>query len=160
MQSKQSTAAPVTKYEDIYVAYPSAFSHTTFAYGDGNDGLVDIRFVVSRDGNRFDFVDAPDARAPWIPLGLNTCDELPAMADPANMQWCAKSETLERTSVDGAALYAAQGVVVDGHKMYVHSPPSPAQRMFLRRLNEKTKRVVAVICAWAPTGTYITEGSR
>ena len=60
----------------------------------------------------------------------------------------------------GAALYAAQGVVVDGHKMYVHPPPSPAQRMFLRRLNEKTKRVVAVICAWAPTGTYITEGSR
>ena len=151
----------MTKYENVYVAYPSAFSHTTFAYGDGNDGLVDIRFVVSRDGNRFDFVDAPDARAPWIPLGLNLCDELlPAMADPANMQWCAKTKTLERTSVDGAALYAAQGVVVDGHKMSVHSPSSPAQRVSATVKREDKQSDLAVICAWAPTGTYITEGSR
>ena len=155
----------MTKYENVYVAYPSAFSHTTFAYGDGNDGLVDIRFVVSRDGNRFDFVDAPDARAPWIPLALNMCDELlPAMADPANMQWCAKTKTLERTSVDGAALYAAQGVVVDGHKMYVvpHSPYryTSAQRTFLRRSNEKTNRVIWPSSVLGLTGTYITEGSR
>ena len=47
------------------------------------------------------------------------------MADPANMQWCAKTKTLERTSVDGAALYAAQGVVVDGHKMYVYYGGEP-----------------------------------
>lgn len=136
----------VTKYGDVYVGFPSAFSHTTFAYGDNNDGLVDIRFIVSRDGKRFQFVDAPDGRAPWIPLGLNTCDELvPAVADPANMQWCAKTATLERTSVAGAALYMAQGVVTEGSKMHVYygaepmshggyeSIPAPAQQQIFRR---------------------------
>lgn len=136
----------VVKYDDIYIGFPTAYSHSTFAYGDTNDGLVDIRFVVSRDGKQFRFVDAPDGRASWIPLGLNTCDDLvPALADPANMQWCAKTATLERTSVAGAALYMAQGVVAEGRKMHVfygaepmshggyQSIPAPTQQRVFRR---------------------------
>jgi hypothetical protein len=139
----------ITKLDDgIYLGFPSAFSHTTFGYGDGNDGLVDVRLIVSRDGVTFRFVDAIDGRAPWIPLGLNTCDQLvPADADPAGMQWCAKTATLEGTAADGAALYMTQGVLPSHGKVSVFygaeamthggyqdiEPVSAAQRVFRRQ---------------------------
>ena len=55
--------------------------------GFGNDGLLDIRLVVSRDNEKVGYSEAKNGRSPWVPLGVNKCGG--AAHAPGNVDgWC------------------------------------------------------------------------
>ena len=79
-----SIEAPV-----VHLFFPSFYYHflSTAPFGFGNDGLLDIRLVVSRDGAQVGYSSAKNARSPWVPLGYNKCG--PGAHAPDNVGgWC------------------------------------------------------------------------
>ena len=96
-------------------------------YGFGNDGLLDVRLVVSRDGKSLDYVPARNGRAPYVPLGLNECGPR-ASAPGVAGGWCSPFTGVEaRTSPDTSAMYMASGWVpsADGTEVYLFGSAQP-----------------------------------
>ena len=80
-----------------------------FATGIGNDGILEGRLAVSRDGRTAKYVDAPNAREPFLPLGVNRCDELQPAEYPAGVEWCANDATMGKSDFDASEIYTAAG---------------------------------------------------
>ena len=59
----------------VQLFFPSFYHHflSQAPFGFGNDGLLDIRLAISRDGKSVTYPTARNARAPWVPLGYNHC---------------------------------------------------------------------------------------
>jgi hypothetical protein len=117
-----------TIYDNIYLFFPSAFSHTVFAYDQENDGLLDIRFAASRDGLRARPVPAVNGRSAWIPQGVNRCIQMSAaISEPTGLQWCDKTAQLATTSPDTGSLYMTQGFVrnPDGERLHLYYGADP-----------------------------------
>ena len=62
----------------LHLFFPSFFQHfavdaapTYYPPVAGNDGILDIRLVVSRDGVNLNYTAAANGREPFVPLG--TC---------------------------------------------------------------------------------------
>ena len=71
------TPYPSAESPSVHLFFPSMYYHFgKFPYGFGNDGLLDIRLVVSRDGENLHYVGprvANKGRSPFVPLGINKC---------------------------------------------------------------------------------------
>ena len=83
--------------------------HMEFATGTGNDGILEGRLAVSRDGRNAKYVDAPNAREAFLPLGVNRCDELQPAEYPAGVEWCANDATMGKSDFDASEIYTAAG---------------------------------------------------
>ena len=93
--------------------------------GYGNDGILDIRMVASRDGTRLNYSTARNGRAPFVPLGINDCESTTPSVEGG---WCSPFSGVEaRTSADTSAMYMASGYVpsVDGHSLFFYSSAQP-----------------------------------
>lgn len=120
-----SIEAPV-----VHLFFPSFYHHFTSAapYGFGNDGLLDIRLVVSRDGAHLGYSEAKNGRSPWVPLGYNKCGG--AAHAPDNIDgWCSPTTGIESgsTDFDTSAMYMASGYVPsdNGDEIYFYSSGQP-----------------------------------
>ena len=116
-----SVEAPV-----VHLFFPSMYHHFTSSapFGFGNDGLLDIRLVVSRDGAHVNYTTAENGRSPWVPLGVNKCG--PGAHAPDNPNgWCSPKTGIEAgpTAFDTSAMYMASGYVPsnDGDEIYFFS---------------------------------------
>jgi hypothetical protein len=64
------TPYPSIEQPAVHLLFPSFYHHFgRQPFGFGNDGLLDIRLVVSRDGIHYNYTSARNARAPFVPLG-------------------------------------------------------------------------------------------
>lgn len=111
-----------TPYYGVYLFFPSVFMHMEFATGTGNDGILEGRLAVSRDGHTAKYVDAPNARGPFLPLGVNRCDELQPAKYPAGVEWCANDATMGKSDFDASEIYTAAGYALgsDGESVIVY----------------------------------------
>ena len=113
----------------VHLFFPSMYMHFGAAapFGLGNDGLLDIRLVVSLDGAQLGYTDASNARAPFVGLGTSTCGgSAHAPAVPGG--WCAPdSKSLSTTSFDTSAVYMASGYVPsdDGSELFFYASGQP-----------------------------------
>ena len=98
-------------------------------FGFGNDGILDIRLVVSTDGRNLSYVAARNGRSPFIPLGINDCGHTTPTVVGG---WCnpfrGGAGSVMQTSVDTSAEYMASGYVpsADGHELFFYSSVQPA----------------------------------
>ena len=83
-------------YYGVYLFFPSVFSHMVFASkpSSPNDGLLAGMLAVSRDGVTARWVDGPNGRDAFLPLGLNRCEDIQLGVYPERMPWCANSDTV------------------------------------------------------------------
>ena len=111
-----------TPYFGIYLFFPSVFMHMEFATGTGNDGILEGRLAVSRDGRTAKYVDAPNGRDAFLPLGVNRCDELQPAEYPAGVDWCANDATMGKSDFDASEIYTAAGYALgaDGESVIVY----------------------------------------
>ena len=119
---------PVPSVADpiVHVMFPSFYRHfgPHAPFGFANDGLLDIRLVVSRDGVQWQYAaDARSGRSPFVPLGPNRCGG--AAHAPGNVGgWCDPVSGVEsRTAFDTSAAYMADGYVpaADGTLLFYAS---------------------------------------
>lgn len=113
-----------TAYEGVSLFFPSFYHH--FGHnpnGFGNDGLLDIRLVVSRDGQTVGYPPAPDARLPFVDLGINSCGDVNQQPSTPG-GWCdpTSAEVMQHTAVDTSAMYMASGYLpsTDGGAVYLY----------------------------------------
>ena len=69
-------ACDVSAGAGVHLFFPSMYHQFTSGgapYGAKNDGLLDIRLVVSRDGVNLSYAPAANGRAPYVALGPNSC---------------------------------------------------------------------------------------
>ena len=92
------------------------------ATGTGNDGILEGRLAVSRDGRTAKYVDAPNGRDPFLPLGVNRCDELQPAEYPAGVEWCGNDATMGKSDFDASEIYTAAGYALsaDGESVIVY----------------------------------------
>ena len=116
-----------SRYEGLTLLFPAVFSHMVFQYTPppGNDGLVESRIAVSRDGLTAHYPPARNGRAAFLPLGANRCGSAGSeMASyPRGMRWCKfDARSLGSSDFDAAELYASPGILesVDGQWLYLH----------------------------------------
>jgi hypothetical protein len=91
--------------------FPSFYHHFSDGapFGFGNDGLLDVRLVVSSDGINLTYVPGRRNRAPFIPLGVNRCGAS-ASSPSVSGGWCSPSTGVEAsTNFDTSAMYVASG---------------------------------------------------
>ena len=80
----------ITAPDAVHLFFPSFYEHFSASapYGFGNDGLLDIRLVTTRDlESNLSYVPARNGRSPFVPLGINKCgllcgSYLRAVVDP------------------------------------------------------------------------------
>ena len=147
-----SMAAPV-----VHLQFPSFYHHFGRAapWGFGNDGLLDIRLAFAHgaaaapsaaataantnagagataaaaapDYDRFGYAEAPNARAPFVSLGPNSCgDDASAPSTPGG--WCSPHSGVEsRAAFDTSAMYMASGYVpsADGGEVFLYASGQP-----------------------------------
>lgn len=107
----------------VHLFFPSYYHHfsRTAPWGFGNDGLLDIRLIVSRDGEHLNYTSTANARQPFVPLGINDCG---ASTPSVRSGWCSPYSGIEsHTSFDTSAMYMASGYIpsADGHELYFYS---------------------------------------
>ena len=85
-----------TVYHGTFLFFPAVFSHMVFASkpSSPNDGLLAGTLAVSRDGVTASWVDAPNGRDEFLPLGVNRCEDLQLGVYPPRTAWCANSDTM------------------------------------------------------------------
>ena len=85
-----------TVYHGSFLFFPAVFSHMVFASkpSSPNDGLLAGTLAVSRDGVTASWVDAPNGRDAFLPLGVNRCEDLQLGVYPPRTAWCANSDTM------------------------------------------------------------------
>ncbi len=124
------TPYPSPEHPVVHLYFPSMYAHFgENPYGFGNDGLLDIRLLVSRDGKKLDYVGprAAAARAPFVNLGLNKCGpyaSAPSVADG----WCSPTSGIEaKTHFDTSATYMASGHLLspDGASLLFYASGQP-----------------------------------
>lgn len=106
------TPYPSIEKPAVHLFFPSMYYHFQGnPYGHSNDGLLDVRMLVSRDGISLDYVSgAWNARSPYVSLGDNSCGEGLASRPQVHGGWCdEKSGELAFTSTDSSAMYMASG---------------------------------------------------
>jgi hypothetical protein len=120
------TPFPSIEQPVVHLFLPSFYHHfdQPAPFGFGNDGLLDIRLVISRDGANLSYPTATNARAPWVPLGTNWCGG--GAHAPGNVGgWCSPHSGVEAgpTDFDTSAMYAASGYVPSqsGDELYFYS---------------------------------------
>jgi hypothetical protein len=123
------TPYPSIESPAVHLFFPSMYHHfgADAPWGFGNDGLLDIRMVASRDGIRLNYTTARNGRAPFVPLGINDCGES-STTPSVEGGWCSPFSGVEaRTSADTSAMYMASGYVasVDGHSLFFYSSAQP-----------------------------------
>jgi hypothetical protein len=116
------------------VFLPSAYHHLILDVPRGNDGLIDIRMAVSRDGGRSaHYPSARDGRRPFVQLGANHCPlKSSPDASPRGMMWCdakileapgsnRSSRDAVTGSLDTSVMYALNGRVEaeDGEHLFL-----------------------------------------
>ena len=115
--------------------FPSAFQHMAL-YTDPtphNDGLIDIRFAFSRSAlDDASYPPTRDGRAPFVPLGVNSCPVLGLAPGAGNtnprFDWCYDNVgDYAATSIDASTKYMASGVVLsaDGATLSLYSGGEP-----------------------------------
>ena len=113
----------------VHLYFPSMYHHfgASAPFGLGNDGILDIRLLVSGDGSHIDYTDTWNARSPFVGLGDCTCG---ASANKPGVRggWCSPdSNSLATTSFDSSAMYMASGYVpsIDGSEIYFYASGQP-----------------------------------
>ena len=105
-----------TLYNGVYLFFPSVFMHMAFAESEdkGNDGILEGRLAVSRDGVSAAYVDAPNGRAAFLPLGVNRCAPMLPSTYPAGVEWCPGNNPASdgQSDFDAAEIYTAAGETV------------------------------------------------
>eukprot|EP00038_Savillea_parva_P008938 m.180164 g.180164 ORF g.180164 m.180164 type:complete len:634 (+) comp14943_c0_seq1:174-2075(+) len=109
--------------------FPSFYHHFSSGapFGFGNDGLLDIRMVVSSNGTNLKYVPGNGNRAPFVPLGINACGA-GTTSPSVTGGWCSPDTGIEaKTAFDTSAMYMASGYVtsVDGNEIYLYSSGQP-----------------------------------
>lgn len=121
------TPYPSIESPAVHLFFPSMYHHfdAHAPWGNGNDGLLDIRLVVSRDGEQLNYSMGRNSRAPFVPLGINDCG---ATTPSVIGGWCSPFSGVEaRTTADTSAMYMASGYVpsLDGHSVFLYSSAQP-----------------------------------
>ena len=125
------TPYPSPEHPVVHLFFPSMYFHfgKNNPFGFGNDGLLDIRLLVSRDGKKLNYVGprAAAARAPFVKLGVNKCG--PRASSPSAPQgWCSPTTGVEQhTSFDTSAMYMASGHLLspDGTSLLFYASGQP-----------------------------------
>ena len=114
----------------LHLFFPSVFHHfassTTFGgppVGRAPDGLIDVRFVVSRNGVNLSYADVDRPRSPFVPLGINRCG-LGTSAPSTFGGWCSPANgEYSRTSFDTSMQWMAKGYVEsnDGSELLMYA---------------------------------------
>ena len=119
------TPYPSIESPAVHLFFPSMYHHfgADAPWGNGNDGLLDIRLVVSRDGKQLNYTAARNNRVPFVPLGFNMCGATtPSVAGG----WCSPFDGIEAaTSFDTSAIYMASGFVPNKNWIYFYSSGQP-----------------------------------
>ena len=121
---------PYPSIEDptVHLYFPSYYSHFTSdaPYGFGNDGLLDVRLLVSRDGYNLTYVPgARNSRSPFVSLGINKCG---ASTPSIKNGWCNPYNGIEQhTAADTSAIYMASGYISsnDDTEVYLYASAQP-----------------------------------
>jgi hypothetical protein len=112
---------------------PGPCGHDSLCYDQAppyqfpNDGLVDVRLVVSRDGLNLSYTDTANARSPFVPLGDNQCGggaHSPSVPDG----WCSPFDgVLERQPFDTSTMYMASGYILsnNGAEIFLYVAATP-----------------------------------
>eukprot|EP00943_MAST-04B_sp_MAST-4B-sp1_P000843 g843.t1 len=105
-----------TKYYNRILMFPAIYQKCIFAANNGNDGILDVRFISSFDGGHTaNYVpsEISNARQPFVRLNINRCDgkNLNYSYFPKDMPWC-KDDTM---SVSHAAYGASQNYFGAGY---------------------------------------------
>ena len=84
----------------------------------GNDGILEGRLAVSRDGVKAKYVDAPNGRAAFLPLGVNRCKPMLPAAYPRGVEWCPGNNPASdgASDFDAAEIYTAAGYAESPNK--------------------------------------------
>ena len=113
-----------TQYYGVYLFFPSIFMHMTLGTGTENDGIVEGRLAVSRDGVKAAYVKAPmnGGRQPFLPLGVTRCDHFQETVLPRGLEYCAYDSSNRRSDFDSAEIYTAPGVAEspNGEWLYLY----------------------------------------
>ena len=120
-----------TLYNGVYLFFPSVFMHMAFAESEdkGNDGILEGRLAVSRDGVSAAYVDAPNGRAAFLPLGVNRCAPMLPSTYPAGVEWCPGNNPASdgQSDFDAAEIYTAAGETASiPPAAAAHFAPAPA----------------------------------
>ena len=99
-----------------------SFCRRMFMHMRWFDGLLEGRLAVSRDGRNANYVDAPNGQQPFLPLGVNRCGDLVPASEPAEVEWCADTPTMQASDFDSSAVYTAPGYAEspNGESLYVY----------------------------------------
>jgi hypothetical protein len=92
-----------------------------------NDGLLNIRLVVSRDAHDLSYVDAEDGRRPIVELGINNCGPN-AVHPTVHDGWCDMQDgVLATTAFDTSGGYMVAGSVIslDEEHVYTYASGQP-----------------------------------
>lgn len=118
----------------VHLYFPSFYHHflAKTPFGFGNDGLLDIRLVVSRDGQHLNYTTTPNGRSPYVPLGDNNCGGAAHAPDTVG-GWCSPTSGIEgsHTNVDTSAMYMASGFIPSSDswggsdKLYFYASAQP-----------------------------------
>jgi len=124
------TPYPSIESPSVHLFFPSPYTHFAEGaapFGFRNDGLLDIRLAVSRDGKKFSYPDARNGRSPFVPLGINTCGNSASFPSVGG-GWCSPTSGVEaHTNFDTSAMYMASGYLssLDGSMLYFYSSGQP-----------------------------------
>ena len=122
------TPYPSIEDPSVHLYFPSYYSHFTSdaPYGFGNDGLLDVRLLVSRDGYNLTYVPgARNSRSPFVSLGINKCG---ASTPSIKNGWCNPYNGIEQhTAADTSAIYMASGYISsnDDTEVYLYASAQP-----------------------------------
>jgi hypothetical protein len=120
----------------VHLFFPSVFAHwgtttigirTGLPFGFQDDGILDTRLVVSRDGTHLHYSDAANGRSSFLTLGINDCGPT-ASAPGVEGGWCSPYSGAEsRTAFDTSNIYMASGWLpsVDGNEVYLYYAGEP-----------------------------------
>jgi len=106
------TPYPSIEKPAVHLFFPSMYFHFgSNPWGHGNDGLLDIRMLVSRDGASLGYVqNASNARSAYVALGDNSCGAGLGSRPEVHGGWCNEfSGELAYTATDTSAMYMASG---------------------------------------------------
>eukprot|EP01051_Picozoa_sp_SAG22_P005985 SAG22_NODE_375_length_11547_cov_12.885657_4_plen_552_part_00 len=137
-----------TEYERVggggsILFFPSAYQHIYFppaqSASKNNDGLLDIRFATARRVlDNCAYPPTRDGRAPYVPLGANSCPILTmaprtwsskvGSADVPRFDWCYNdADDLSMSAIDTGTKYMASGYLLssDGAEVMLYSGGDP-----------------------------------
>lgn len=126
------TPYPSASHAVVHLFFPSMMGHFSASkpgppFGFADDALVDVRLVVSRDGVNLGYPPATNARAPFVPLGVNKCGAL-ASRPSVKGGWCDPGSGVESTtSWDTSNLYMCPGYLpsADGTELHLFVAGQP-----------------------------------